>query len=530
MSSIVKQKVGNKIYLYESVSYRNEQGKPRNKRVPIGKIDEVTGNPVYKSEFIARTNYSNEQMSQNQANVSFSITDLLSSSVKEFGAFYLFRTVAEQIGLLSALRQATERWQEIFLLATYIVSSGDPFLYCQDWLENVHGFASLNLSSQRISELLDEVTADAQEKFYHNWSMQRSELEYLALDITSVSSYSDLIDDVEWGYNRDMDNLAQINICLLVGSKSRLPFYQITYSGSLKDVSTLNSTIAKLNCLSEKERVLIVMDKGFYSVANIDDMIEDQSGIKFIMAVPFTTSFAKNQVESERKDIDTLKNTLIVGKDSIRGITKVRSWKKGHKLFAHVFYNAVKATRTREDLYAHITSLKAIAEVKPEESLKDPEHIKYLIIRQSVNKNAGYTVNVRDEVVERELKNAGWMVLISNDVDNAKEAITIYRDKDVVEKGFQRLKNCLDMKRLRVHKQSSMQGKVFVGFIALILLSHINRVMTDKQLYREMTAKKLIMTLAKLRIQNINGKEFLFPLTKQQKKIYKAFDVEMPVL
>ena len=33
MSSIVRQKVGNNIYLYESVSYRNEDGKPRNKRV-----------------------------------------------------------------------------------------------------------------------------------------------------------------------------------------------------------------------------------------------------------------------------------------------------------------------------------------------------------------------------------------------------------------------------------------------------------------------------------------------------------------
>ena len=42
MSSVIRQKVGDKIYLYESVSYRNADGKPRNTRVPIGKIDPLT--------------------------------------------------------------------------------------------------------------------------------------------------------------------------------------------------------------------------------------------------------------------------------------------------------------------------------------------------------------------------------------------------------------------------------------------------------------------------------------------------------
>jgi hypothetical protein len=46
MSSIVKQKVGNHIYMYESTSYRNKDGKPRNIRISIGKIDPRTGNPI----------------------------------------------------------------------------------------------------------------------------------------------------------------------------------------------------------------------------------------------------------------------------------------------------------------------------------------------------------------------------------------------------------------------------------------------------------------------------------------------------
>jgi len=66
-----------------------------------------------------------------------------------------------------------------------------------------------------------------------------------------------------------------------------------------------------------------------------------------------------------------------------------------------------------------------------------------LIIRKSSKHESGYTINIRED---------------------ASEAIRIYRDKDVVEKGFLRLKNSLGLGRLRVHSQQAMGSKVFVGF------------------------------------------------------------------
>jgi hypothetical protein len=56
-----------------------------------------------------------------------------------------------------------------------------------------------------------------QEKFFSEWGKYRGEKEYLALDITPVSSYSELIDEVEWGYNRDGEKLPQVNLCMLLG-------------------------------------------------------------------------------------------------------------------------------------------------------------------------------------------------------------------------------------------------------------------------------------------------------------------------
>jgi hypothetical protein len=96
--------------------------------------------------------------------------------------------------------------------------------------------------------------------------------------------YSQLFDEVEWGYNRDHEQLPQINLCLLMGARSRLPIYQTIYSGSLKDVSTLKTTLAKMDAVTSDKPLLLVMDKGFFSTKNINDLL-DRSLLRFIIAV-----------------------------------------------------------------------------------------------------------------------------------------------------------------------------------------------------------------------------------------------------
>ncbi len=62
-----------------------------------------------------------------------------------------------------------------------------------------------------------------------------------------MSPYLELLQDVEWGYNRDQEHLPQVSLCMLMGETSRLSIYQVLYSGSLKDVSTLDTALAKMD-------------------------------------------------------------------------------------------------------------------------------------------------------------------------------------------------------------------------------------------------------------------------------------------
>jgi len=532
MSSIVPVKVGKYTYLYESTSYRDENGQPRNKRKSIGKIDPKTGEYVYKPEYLERIASAGTPVEVSpeavQPEPSFSVNDIQQSSIRDYGAFYLYKKLSEQIGLLDALQKALpDCWEEVFNLAAYLVSTGDPFIYCEDWLASTEAYPVGSMSSQRISELLAGITKDEQDDFYRHWCSVRSESEYLALDITSASSYSKLIESVEWGYNRDGEKLPQINICLLMGHTSRLPIYQTVYSGSLKDVTTLRTTIQAFRPLAGEKPIIAVMDKGFFKIKNVDDMLSEEQHVDFVIAVPFTTKFAKDLVKSERNGIDTLRNTIVNGNDTLRAVAISKNWSREHKVYAHVYYNARKAQGIREDLYAHVAELRDEAMADPERCAQKPEHVKYLLLQHY--EDAGYTINVREDTVAAELETSGWMVAISNHIADPKEAIKIYREKDIVEKGFLRLKNCLDLGRLRVHSEKNMQSKVFVGFISLILLSAIHNTMVDKKLYKKMTMKKLVLTLSKLRLQIIKGVRVLFPVTKEQRGIYEAFNILVPV-
>jgi transposase len=173
--------------------------------------------------------------------------------------------------------------------------------------------------------------------------------------------------------------------------------------------------------------------------------------------------------------------------------------------------------------------LKELATENPNNALYQDEFKKYLIVRKSDKSEDSYTINIREAVVEDKLRNAGWLVLVSNHIDNPKEALKIYRSKDVVEKGFHKLKNSLNMDRLRVHSDDRMQNKVFIGFIALILMSHIHKVMEQSNLYSKMTMDQMLLTLSKIKIARINGNKLIRPLTKEQKCILELFDIKNPV-
>ncbi len=85
--------------------------------------------------------------------------------------------------------------------------------------------------------------------------------------------------------------------------------------------------------------------------------------------------------------------------------------------------------------------------------------------------------------------------MLTNSIKAPIEAMQIYRDKDVVEKCFDDLKNQLDMKRLRMHSSATVGGRLFVQFIALIYISALRREMRKSTLIERYTVRELLQEM-----------------------------------
>lgn len=141
--------------------------------------------------------------------------------------------------------------------------------------------------------------------FFRDWMRHKKQTEYLAYDVTSISSYSENIRELEWGYNRDKEKLPQINMGMYYGEESGLPLYYRIYPGSISDKTHLKYMVADNEFINGK-RTRFVMDRGFYSRENLQYLTE--GGYRFVIALPDSLKYCRELVsehgaEMENSDI-----------------------------------------------------------------------------------------------------------------------------------------------------------------------------------------------------------------------------------
>ena len=108
-------------------------------------------------------------------------------------------------------------------------------------------------------------------------------------------------------------------------------------------------------------------------------------------------------------------------------------------------------------------------------------------------------------------------------------ALHLYRMKDVVEKAFGNIKERLNMRRMLVSSERSLDGKLFVEFVALILVSYLDHKMREADLYEDYTLHQLLDKLDVIECFENPGYSLKVGeiLTKQQ-EIYERLDIAVP--
>ena len=157
----------------------------------------------------------------------------------------------------------------------------------------------------------------------------------------------------------------------------------------------------------------------------------------------------------------------------------------------------------------------------------EAHYAKYFTIKQTPKR--GIQLKIKKDAVAKRKRHYGFFALVTNKAMNATTALELYRNKDVVEKAFGNLKERLSMRRMLVSSEQSLEGKLFIQFVALIYLSYIKKQMQEKKLFKTYTLQTLFDKLDVIEcFEHPKYKLRVGEVLQKQKDIYMALGVEAP--
>ncbi|MDO5862598.1 MAG: IS1634 family transposase [Thermoplasmata archaeon] len=443
----------------------------------------------------------------------------------EIGRTLLLESIAERIGLGGAVRDAFGKDAPAILTCAYFMAScREPLTACEQWSAQADTPYGGRLADQRISELLQRIDADGRARFFRTWMERVGEDDSYALDITSISSYSESMAIVRAGYNRDRESLEQINLALLIGSRSRLPVCYSVIPGNVNDKTSLERFLHTVRAMG-LERFSLVMDKGFCTAANMDEM--QRMGLRFVQSMENRVDTAKSAIDSVRDGMARFDNYIRVYGSDVYAVTKhisrtVDGVTRG--ISVHVFYDPQKKLDEEAHLAERLDEARAAIMAGKGDASQKALARKYLKVTR---RGGAVQVTARQDAIEEANRYSGFLVLLSNHVDDRAEALRIYRDKETAESAFDDLKNGMDMKRLRVRSETALNGKMFIAFLGLALKLEMSNVMDRSPELAGRTREEVLREMSILRSVRIGeGNEVFTERTKLQKRVVKDFGIK----
>jgi transposase len=498
------------IYVYYTLrAYRNKQGRPTSDEAAIGKKDPTTGMLVPNRRYFDLFPGIEREATGKEASMPVRVASC--------GGTFLLMHLAEAIGLRVSLEKSfPDRHAQMLAAAFYILCEGNVMMYLEDWFDETDVQFAGRMDDQQCSRLFASITHSERMRFFRGWAKSRSKQEYIAYDVTSVSTSSKGIDIAEWGYNRDGESLPQVNLGMFYGSESHLPVYYNLYSGSITDKSHLPFMMEGASKLGIN-RVRFVLDRGFVTEDNLKYM--GQEGHLFVTAFPQNLLEAKKLIDKCKNGIRKTSNRI--GEFDVYG-RSVEIDLYSSSLNAHVYFDTEKQALDEKELYAHIERLERELEKMGRAKRVTRKYTDYFAVEEE--KPGKLKFRQDSEKIDDRLSRAGFFILLTNDQSlSSGELLGIYRRRDTIEKNFDQLKNGLDFRRLRTHANKTTDGKVFVGFLSLALRSAMMKKLKESTALKRMTLDKALLELRKIKsVTYDDSSATLMPLTKLQREILET--------
>jgi transposase len=274
-----------------------------------------------------------------------------------------------------------------------------------------------------------------------------------------------------------------------------------------------------------------VLDKGFYSKHNLKHM----EGMKFVIPLPVRCSAEAELISSTQAIIRSAEYAIHYRDHLYYCISKPLTIDE-RQYTAHIYLDERKQIDQRE---LFLRKLMEIEELVAAHRFASREQLLGFLGDQfsslssyfTIRKKGSYFVLARNtRKIDAFVGRMGMFVLITSTALSSTQIIAWYRQKDGVEKCFDALKNDLFLKRFRIHSRATMEGLLFIEFVAMILRAKLSAVLRDMKTQKDrhsMCVPEMLAELRKLKQLTFGKKKALSEISKTQRQIFASFGIPL---
>jgi transposase len=137
-----------------------------------------------------------------------------------------------------------------------------------------------------------------------------------------------------------------------------------------------------------------------------------------------------------------------------------------------------------------------------------------------------FEVAIKQNAVAQRMNKMGKYILFySGDFDWMK-CLSVYRERDEIEKSFKALKNEIDILPLNTHSEKTTRGFIFIAFLSLIIRTRLINMMREAKLLDKYSVELLLLQVEKLRkITLEDGQIFVTEMTKKHRELLHALNL-----
>ena len=516
----VRTKSGTYVYLTQRVEYSSKLKCSRPKRIAIGKLNE-------EGMLIPNQNYFDLYGKPVELDVPGERADSVSC-----GPFVVVDAIARKTQLMDVLESVfPEQWEKILDLATYMMMTENNVMqYFEDYGYRHALFNESNFTDSTIGRLFDNMSIKDMDLFIRAWVKMHADKDiYISYDSTNMNCVAGNLELAEYGHAKDNPDLPQVNMSLGYNQTGNKPLFYSLYPGSIIDNTECEKMVERAKYY-ECENIGFILDRGYFSKKNIRYF--ERNGYDYILMTKGNAGFVQEAVE-ECQAILRNGYTNYIEEHELYGMTLEKDlFGTGKTEYVHVYYDGIQAEKEKIIINGRYKKMDEIMEEKVQRKTQRKEDVKayegYYKVRFDDN---GYLLAYqrKEKKIKEMVNKVGYFVIVTSKKMDAAEALSIYRDRDAVEKTFRMEKSYLGFDVFRVHDTEKLESKVFISFVALIIRNEIYQALKPmyKKNRKENTVPKVIREYERLGITKLSDNKYhvRYSLTSRQKKILGAVGV-----